>query len=107
MKAKFVALVTGIAIGSTGVAGAALSGRVAPPVPPQQGFKLRPGVAYTYGAFTCTTYDASTNAARTIVCLRNDLKGLTLAFNSTQVVGARVDPVTHKVTKVVFRLNNR
>lgn len=106
MKGKLVALITGVLIGSSGVAGAALSGRYAPPVQPQQGFKLKPGVAYTYGGFTCTTYDASTSAGRTLVCLRNDLKGLTLAFNSLQVVGARISPQSHQVMKVVFRIRN-
>ncbi|MCW2978234.1 MAG: hypothetical protein JWM06_3515 [Actinomycetia bacterium] len=104
MKGPVVALVAGIAIGSTGVAGATLSGRLGNSI---VGYQLKPGVAYGYGAFTCTTYDATTTVDRTLVCLRNDLKGLTLAFNSKQVVGARVNPVTHKVAKVVFRLPNR
>jgi hypothetical protein len=107
VKGKLAALVAGAAIGSSGVAGATLTGTLATEVQPNQGFRLKAGVAYTYGAFTCTTYDASTVAARTLVCLRNDLKGLTLAFNSMQVVGARVDPVTHKVTKIVFRVSNK
>jgi hypothetical protein len=106
VKGKLIALTVGVAIGSSGAAGAALSDRYAPPVQPQQGFNLKPGVAYAYGGFTCTTYDASTNAGRTLVCLRNDLKGLTLAFNSLQVVGARVSPQSHQVTKVVFRIRN-
>lgn len=103
MKGHIAALATGVVIGSTGIAGAALSGALAPP----PGFELKPGVAYGYGAFTCSTYNAPVMADRTLVCLRNDLKGLTLAFNSKQVVGARVDPVTHKVTKLVFRLPNK
>jgi hypothetical protein len=104
MKGQVAALVAGVVIGSTGVAGAALSGALGGQVP---GYRLKPGVAYGYGAFTCSTYDAATTAERTLVCLRNDLKGLTLAFNSKQVVGARVDPTTHKVTKLVFKLPNR
>lgn len=104
MKRQLGALVAGVVIGSTGVAGAALSGGSGKSV---TGFVLKPGVAYTYGSFTCTTYDASIVAKRTLVCLRNDLKGLTLAFNAQQVVGARVSPVTHKVTKVVFKLPNK
>jgi hypothetical protein len=104
VKGQLAALAAGVAIGSTGVAGAALSGGLGKSV---DGFRLKPGVAYGYGAFTCTTYDASTDAERTLVCLRNDLKGLTLAFNSRQVVGARVDPVSHKVAKVVFKLPNK
>jgi hypothetical protein len=104
VKGPLVALVAGVVIGSTGVAGAALSGGLGSS---QQGYRLKPGVAYGYGAFTCTTYDAATTADRTLVCLRNDLKGLTLAFNSKRIVGARVNPVTHKVAKVVFRLPNK
>jgi hypothetical protein len=104
VKGQLVALAAGIAIGSTGVAGAALSGGRGSSV---DGFRLKPGVAYGYGAFTCTTYDAATDVERTLVCLRNDLKGLTLAFNAKQVVGARVSPVTHKVTKLMFRLPNK
>jgi hypothetical protein len=104
MRGRFAALAAGIVVGSTGVAGAALGGGLGRSV---QGFELKPGVAYSYGAFTCTTYDAATNADRTLVCLRNDLKGLTLAFNMKQVVGARVDPATHKVKKLVFRIPNR
>jgi hypothetical protein len=104
MKGKVAALVAGVVIGSTGVAGAALSGSLGRSAP---GYELKPGVAYGYGAFTCSTYDAATMADRTLVCLRNDLKGLTLAFNSKQVVGARVDPKTHKITKLVFRFPNK
>jgi hypothetical protein len=104
MKSQLVALVAGVTIGSTGVAGAALSGSLGGSAP---GYVLKSGVSYGYGAFTCTTYDAATNADRTLVCLRNDLRGLTLAFNSKQVVGARVDPNTHKVSKLVFRLPNK
>ena len=104
MKGHVAAVVAGVVIGSTGVAGAALGGALGNSAP---GYRLKPGTAYGYGAFTCSTYDAPTNADRTLVCLRNDLKGLTLAFNSKQVVGARVDPVSHKVTKLVFRLKNK
>jgi hypothetical protein len=91
-------------VGSTGVAGASLSGGLGKTV---NGYRLKAGVAYAYGAFTCTTYDAVADADRTLVCLRNDLKGVTLAFNAKQIVGARVNPVTHKVTKIVFRLPNK
>jgi hypothetical protein len=104
MKGQLVALCAGVVVGSTGVAGAALSGGLDRSV---DGFRLKPGVAYGYGSFTCTTYDAATDADRTLVCLRNDLKGLTLAFNSKLVVGARINPVTHKVSKVVFKLRNK
>lgn len=104
MKGRLAALVAGIVIGSTGLAAAALGGGHGTSMP---GYRLKPDTAYGYGAFTCTTYDAPTDAARTLVCLRNDLKGLTLAFNAKQVVGARVNPVTHAVAKIVFRMTNK
>lgn len=98
------AFAAGLVLGSTGIAGAALAGSSGHA---STGYELKPGTAYAYGAFTCTTYDAPTPTLRTIVCLRNDLKGLTLAFNAAQVVGARVNPSTHKVSKIVFRVPNR
>jgi hypothetical protein len=104
VKGNVAAFAVGAVIASSGVAGATIGSAQKPAI---DGFKLKPHTAYAYGGFTCTTYDAPTPAARTLVCLRNDLKGLTLAFNATQVVGARVDPKTHKISKIVFKVANR
>jgi hypothetical protein len=94
-KRGLVAVVVGMALGSSGLALAE---------GPLKAVVLQDNQAATFSGITCTAYSGASPTSSNIVCVRNDLKGYGVVVSQDRVVIAK--RVKGKV-KVVFTTKNR